>query len=112
MYLSGLGPCATPPPAPSASAPATASSILLPHLVSLRLSQPQPARAEPGERGGERPRHGIRLRGLLREWLGHRDELPKAAGARLVIFARGFKAELRQRAAEKGVALVGIEELF
>lgn len=49
---------------------------------------------------------------VLGQLLEHRDELPKAAGARLVIFARGFKAELRRRAAEEGVELVGIEELF
>ena len=49
---------------------------------------------------------------VLGQLLGHRDELPKAAGARLVIFARGFKAELRRRATEENVTLVGIEELF
>lgn len=49
---------------------------------------------------------------VLEQLLGHRDELPKAAAARLAIFARGFKPQLRRRAAEEGVALVDVEELF
>jgi uncharacterized protein len=49
---------------------------------------------------------------VLGKLLGHRDELPKAAGARLAIFARGFKPELRRQAAKEDVTLVGIEELF
>ena len=49
---------------------------------------------------------------MLGALLRHRDELPKAGGARLAIFARGFKPQLRRRAAEEDVALIGIEELF
>jgi len=44
--------------------------------------------------------------------LAHRDELPRAAGARLAIFARGFEPELERRAGEEGVALIGAEDLF
>jgi AAA+ ATPase superfamily predicted ATPase len=44
--------------------------------------------------------------------LAHRDELPRAGGARLAIFARGFEPELERRAAEEGVALIGAEDLF
>ena len=49
---------------------------------------------------------------VLGQLLAHRNELPKAAGARLAIFARGFEPELRRRAAEEDVTLVGIEELL
>ena len=49
---------------------------------------------------------------VLGALLRHRDELPKASGARLAIFARGFKPQLRRRAAEEDVTLVGIEELL
>lgn len=38
---------------------------------------------------------------------------PKAARARLALFARGgFTAEVRERAALENVTLVGLEELF
>ena len=48
----------------------------------------------------------------LGKLLTHRDELGRADGARLAIFARGFEPELVRRAAEEGVALIGAEDLF
>jgi len=48
----------------------------------------------------------------LKQLLDQRDALPKAAGARLAIFARGFSAALERRAEEEGVALIGVDELF
>ena len=48
----------------------------------------------------------------LGQLLAHREALPKAGSARLAIFARGFSAELKRRAPEEGVALIGIDRLF
>jgi AAA+ ATPase superfamily predicted ATPase len=48
----------------------------------------------------------------LGELLARREEMPKADGARLAIFARGFELELERRASEEGVALIAAEELF
>lgn len=48
----------------------------------------------------------------LTQLLEQRDSLPRAAGAKLAIFARGFSAPLRRRADEEGVALVGLDQLF
>lgn len=50
---------------------------------------------------------------VLGKLLDHRDRLgPAAAGARLVIFARGFDPALIGRAEQEGVELVTAEELF
>jgi AAA+ ATPase superfamily predicted ATPase len=48
----------------------------------------------------------------LEQLLDQRDALPKAAGARLAIFARGFSAALERRADEEDVALIGVDRLF
>jgi uncharacterized protein len=48
----------------------------------------------------------------LERLLEHRDSLPRAGGAKLAIFARGFSRRLEQRAAEEDVALIGIDRLF
>ena len=48
----------------------------------------------------------------LEQLLEQRDSLPRAGGAKLAVFARGFSAPLRRRADEEGVALVGLDELF
>ncbi len=44
--------------------------------------------------------------------LEQRDSLPRAGGAKLAIFARGFSQPLERRAAEEDVALIGIDRLF
>ncbi len=44
--------------------------------------------------------------------LDQRDALPKAGGAKLAIFARGFSRDLQKRATEEDVALIGIDRLF
>ena len=48
----------------------------------------------------------------LERLLEQRDSLPRAAGAKLAVFARGFSKALRRRAAEGDVALIEIERLF
>jgi AAA+ ATPase superfamily predicted ATPase len=48
----------------------------------------------------------------LEQLLEHRDSMPRAGGARLAIFARGFSRGLERRAAEEDVTLVGLEQLF
>ena len=48
----------------------------------------------------------------LDQLLAQRDSLPRAGGAKLAVFARGFSAPLRRRADEEGVALVGLDQLF
>jgi AAA+ ATPase superfamily predicted ATPase len=48
----------------------------------------------------------------LTRLLEQRDSLPRAAGAQLAIFARGFSAPLRRRADEEGVTLIEAERLF
>jgi len=48
----------------------------------------------------------------LEQLLEQRDSLPRAGNAKLAIFARGFSAALERRAADEGVALVGIDRLF
>jgi hypothetical protein len=48
----------------------------------------------------------------LEQLLDQRDALPKAGGAHLAIFARGFSAALERRAAEEDVTLIGIDRLF
>ncbi|MEX0972654.1 MAG: ATP-binding protein [Solirubrobacterales bacterium] len=48
----------------------------------------------------------------LEQLLDQRDSLPRAGGARLAIFARGFSKALERRAAEEDVTLIGIERLF
>lgn len=48
----------------------------------------------------------------LSRLLEHQDGLQRAGSAQLAIFARGFSAELKRRAAEEGVELIGIERLF
>ena len=48
----------------------------------------------------------------LERLLEQRDSLPRAAGAKLAVFARGFSKALRRRAAEEDVALIEIERLF
>ncbi len=48
----------------------------------------------------------------LTQLLEQRDSLPRVAGAKLAIFARGFSAPLRRRADEEGVALIGLDKLF
>jgi AAA+ ATPase superfamily predicted ATPase len=47
--------------------------------------------------------------GRLRE---QQDDLQRAGSAQLAIFARGFSAELKRRAAAEDVSLIGIEQLF
>jgi uncharacterized protein len=49
---------------------------------------------------------------VLQQLLAHRDQLPGATAARLAIFARGFDPQLRRRAADEEVTLVGVEDLF
>lgn len=44
--------------------------------------------------------------------LDQRDSLPRAGGAQLAIFARGFSKALERSAANEGAALIGIERLF
>lgn len=48
----------------------------------------------------------------LEQLLEQRDSLPRAGGAKLAIFSRGFSRKLERRAAEEGVALIGVEQLF
>ena len=48
----------------------------------------------------------------LTQLLAHREALPKAGAAQLVIFVRGFSPELKRRAKAEGVALIGIDRLF
>lgn len=48
----------------------------------------------------------------LDQLLAHQELLPKAAKARLAIFARGFSPALKRRAEEEGVNLVGLDRLF
>ena len=48
----------------------------------------------------------------LERLLEQRDSLPRAGGAKLAIFARGFSPGLRRQAEEESVALVGIDRLF
>ncbi len=48
----------------------------------------------------------------LDQLLEHQELLPKAAKARLAIFARGFSPALKRRAEEEGIALVGLDRLF
>lgn len=48
----------------------------------------------------------------LARLLAQRDALGRAGAAQLAIFARGFSPELRRRAGEEGVALIGAERLF
>jgi uncharacterized protein len=49
---------------------------------------------------------------VLGQLLAHRDSLNRARSARLLIFARGFDPELKRRAKEEQVTLVGINRLF
>lgn len=44
--------------------------------------------------------------------LDQRDSLPRAGGAQLAIFARGFSKALQRRASEENAELIGIERLF
>lgn len=44
--------------------------------------------------------------------LEQRDELPKAGGAKVAIFARGFSPALERRAAQEDAELIGIDRLF
>jgi uncharacterized protein len=48
----------------------------------------------------------------LTQLLEQRDSLPKAGGAKLAIFARGFSGGLERRATEEGVTLIGLDRLF
>lgn len=48
----------------------------------------------------------------LTQLLEQRDSVPRAGGAQLAIFARGFSSRLEQKAAEEGVTLIGIDRLF
>jgi AAA+ ATPase superfamily predicted ATPase len=48
----------------------------------------------------------------LERLLDQRDALPKAGGAQLAIFARGFSVALERRAGEEGVALIAMDRLF
>lgn len=48
----------------------------------------------------------------LTRLLEQRDSLPRAGGAALAIFARGFSPALRRRADEEGVVLIGPDRLF
>jgi uncharacterized protein len=48
----------------------------------------------------------------LEQLLEQRDALPRAGRAKLAIFARGFSAALKRRAAGEGATLIGIDRLF
>ncbi len=48
----------------------------------------------------------------LGQLLEQRDSLPRAGGAKLTIFARGFSQALKRQAEEEDVTLVGVERLF
>jgi len=48
----------------------------------------------------------------LAQLLRQRQALPKARSAKLAIFARGFSAELKQRAPEEDVSLIDLDTLF
>jgi AAA+ ATPase superfamily predicted ATPase len=48
----------------------------------------------------------------LAQLLLQRDALPRARAAKLAIFARGFSAELRRRAAEEDISLIDLDTLF
>jgi hypothetical protein len=49
---------------------------------------------------------------VLTQLLAHRETINRAGTARLAIFARGFSEELKRRAKEEGVSLIGAERLF
>jgi uncharacterized protein len=49
---------------------------------------------------------------VLEKLLEQRDALPRAGGAKLAIFARGFSAQLEHRANEADVALIDVNQLF
>lgn len=48
----------------------------------------------------------------LTQLIEQRDTLPRAGGAKLAIFARGFSSQLERRAAEEDVTLIGVDRLF
>jgi AAA+ ATPase superfamily predicted ATPase len=49
---------------------------------------------------------------VLGQLLSHRESLPRADSARLLIFARGFEPGLMRRAKDEGGVLIGIDDLF
>lgn len=49
---------------------------------------------------------------VLTQLLQQRDDMRNVRSAKLAIFARGFSAELKRRAAEEDVDLIGLDSLF